>query len=59
MVTKSSLPRLDWVTVKRNGTGQRLPYCFCKGTTGRALMFIHGLGVAKENFRHQSSGGFV
>src|SRR5262245_32489722 len=50
MVIKSSLPRLDWVTVERNGIEHRLPYCFRKGTTGPALIFIHGLGGAKENF---------
>ena len=50
MVTKSSLPCLDWVTVERHGTEHRLPYCFRKGTTGPALIFIHGLGGAKENF---------
>lgn len=50
MKSKSSLPRLDWVTVSRDGAQYRLPYCFRKGTTGPALLFIHGLGGAKENF---------
>lgn len=50
MTIKSSLPRLDSLTVHRNGFEHRLPFFFRKGTTGPALLFIHGLGGAKENF---------
>lgn len=46
----SNLPELDWVTVERSGVRHRLPYCYRKGTNGPALLFIHGLGGAKENF---------
>jgi pimeloyl-ACP methyl ester carboxylesterase len=46
----SNLPRLDWVTVSRNGAQHRLPFWFRKGTNGPALLFVHGLGGAKENF---------
>jgi len=46
----SNLPRLDWVTVELNGARYRLPFCFRKGTNGPALLFVHGLGGAKENF---------
>lgn len=45
----STLPRLDWVTVRRNDSEVRLPYCY-RGGTGPAVLFIHGLGGAKENF---------
>ena len=48
-MNRSKLPRLDWVTVCRNGAEIRLPYCHRKGT-GPAVLFIHGLGGAKENF---------
>jgi pimeloyl-ACP methyl ester carboxylesterase len=44
------MPRLDCVTVCRGELQYRLPYCFRQGTTGPALLFIHGLGGAKENF---------
>jgi pimeloyl-ACP methyl ester carboxylesterase len=47
---KGTLPTLDWVTVRRNGAAYRLPYCFRKGNGGPALLFVHGLGGAKENF---------
>lgn len=45
----SALPRLDWVTVRRNGRDVRLPYCHRSGT-GPAVLLIHGLGGSKENF---------
>src|SRR5579859_4724314 len=44
------MPRLDCVTLCRGEVQSRLPYCFRQGTTGPALLFIHGLGGAKENF---------
>jgi pimeloyl-ACP methyl ester carboxylesterase len=46
----ASLPRLDWVTIKRGKFQHRLPFLYRQGTTGPALFFIHGLGGAKENF---------
>ena len=49
-IAGSNLPRLGWVTVTRQGKEFRLPYFFRKGTTGPALLFVHGLGGAKENF---------
>jgi pimeloyl-ACP methyl ester carboxylesterase len=48
--TNRNLPCLDWAIVNRNGVQYRLPYFFRKGTTGPALLFVHGLGGAKENF---------
>ena len=50
MTFKSNLPRWEALTVSRNGFEHRLPFVFRKGTTGPALLFIHGLGGAKENF---------
>src|SRR5690348_2061816 len=41
---------LDWITVRRNEAAYRLPYCFRKGNGGPALLFVQGLGGAKENF---------
>jgi pimeloyl-ACP methyl ester carboxylesterase len=49
-IVGSNLPTLDWATVTRHEAQFRLPYCLRKGTTGPALIFIHGLGGAKENF---------
>lgn len=46
----SNLPQIDKVTVVRRGANLQLPYMFRKGTTGPTLIFIHGLGGAKENF---------
>lgn len=46
----SNLPQIDKVTVVRRGARLQLPYMFRKGTTGPAIIFIHGLGGAKENF---------
>lgn len=38
------------ISVVRKGEVIRLPYMFRKGTTGPRVIFIHGLGGAKENF---------
>ena len=46
----SNLPRIDKVIVTRKGAAVHLPYMFRKGTTGSTVVFIHGLGGAKENF---------
>ena len=50
MAVKGTLPILDWITLRRNDAAYRLPYCFRKGNGGPALLFVHGLGGAKENF---------
>lgn len=46
----SNLPHIDSVTVVRHGATIELPYILRKGTTGPTVIFIHGLGGAKENF---------
>lgn len=49
-LTGGHLPQVDWVRVELRGAEFRLPFCFRKGTTGPALLFLHGLNGAKENF---------
>jgi pimeloyl-ACP methyl ester carboxylesterase len=49
-VLKGTLPTLDWIAVRRNESAYRLPYLYQKGNGGPALLFVHGLGGAKENF---------
>jgi pimeloyl-ACP methyl ester carboxylesterase len=44
------LPRLDQVAVDWRGGILSLPYFYREGTGGPAVMFVHGLGGAKENF---------
>jgi hypothetical protein len=44
------VPRLDEVTINWQGRRFSLPYLFRQGTGGPAIMFVHGLGGAKENF---------
>ncbi|MCI0538921.1 MAG: alpha/beta fold hydrolase [Verrucomicrobiales bacterium] len=44
------LPRLDQLTVEWRGKSFSLPYFYRPGTGGPAIMFVHGLGGAKENF---------
>jgi len=46
----TKLPRLDMVTVDWQGRQFRLPYLCRDGTGGPAILFVHGLGGAKENF---------
>lgn len=48
--TNPNLPRIDTVTVTHHGATLRLPFLFRLGTTGPKVVFIHGLGGAKENF---------
>jgi pimeloyl-ACP methyl ester carboxylesterase len=53
MATKdlpATLPRLDSFTIVQNGVKVQLPYMFRRGTRGPTIIFIHGLGGAKENF---------
>jgi pimeloyl-ACP methyl ester carboxylesterase len=45
-----NLPQIDEVTLTRRGIQIQLPFMFRKGTVGPTLIFIHGLGGAKENF---------
>ena len=47
---QTNLPRLDRLTVEWGGRNFSLPY-FCRdGTGGPSILFVHGLGGAKENF---------
>ena len=48
--TQTNLPRLDRLTVAWNGRPFSLPYFYRDGTGGPAILFVHGLGGAKENF---------
>src|SRR5690349_13564791 len=47
---KAKLPRLDKLTVEWHGRKFSLPYFYRQGSGGPAIMFVHGLGGAKENF---------
>jgi len=47
---QTKLPRLDLLSVEWNGQQFRLPYFYREGTGGPAILFVHGLGGAKENF---------
>lgn len=46
----TSLPRLDRLDVEWNGIQFSLPYFYREGTGGPSILFVHGLGGAKENF---------
>jgi pimeloyl-ACP methyl ester carboxylesterase len=48
--TKTKLSRLDWLTVEWRGRALSLPYFYRDGAGGPAVLFVHGLGGAKENF---------
>jgi pimeloyl-ACP methyl ester carboxylesterase len=50
MATRPELPRFDWAGLELNGKHVTLPYIFRKGTTGPAILWLHGLNGAKENF---------
>lgn len=45
-----NLPRLDRLAVEWHGRHFSLPYLYREGTGGPAILFVHGLGGAKENF---------
>ncbi len=47
---QTDLPRLDRLTVEWHGGHFSLPYFYRDGTDGPAILFVHGLGGAKENF---------
>jgi pimeloyl-ACP methyl ester carboxylesterase len=47
---RTKFPRLDQVIVEWRGRQFSLPYLYRDGTGGPCVVFIHGLGGAKENF---------
>jgi pimeloyl-ACP methyl ester carboxylesterase len=47
---QANLPRLDRLVVEWRGRHFSLPYLYREGTGGPAILFVHGLGGAKENF---------
>ena len=47
---QTNLPRLDSLTVEWSGREFSLPYLYRQGTSGPSILFVHGLGGAKENF---------
>lgn len=47
---QSNLPRLDWLAVEWRDRHFSLPYMYRSGTGGPSVLFVHGLGGAKENF---------
>jgi len=48
--TRAKLPSLDELTVEWHGLRFSLPYFFREGSGGPSVLFVHGLGGAKENF---------
>ena len=47
---QTNLPRLNRLVVEWRGRHFSLPYLYREGTGGPAILFVHGLGGAKENF---------
>ena len=47
---KAPLPRLDRLKVEWRGWQFLLPYLYREGNGGPAILLVHGLGGAKENF---------
>ncbi|HEX5704664.1 MAG TPA: alpha/beta hydrolase [Pyrinomonadaceae bacterium] len=47
---QTNLPRLDRLVVEWRGRQFSLPYLYREGTGGPAILVVHGLGGAKENF---------
>jgi pimeloyl-ACP methyl ester carboxylesterase len=47
---QTNLPRLDLLAVEWHSRHFSLPYFYREGTRGPAVLFVHGLGGAKENF---------
>jgi pimeloyl-ACP methyl ester carboxylesterase len=47
---QTNLPRLDRLVVEWRGRHFSLPYLYREGTGGPVILFVHGLGGAKENF---------
>lgn len=50
MPIQTKLPRLDWIALEWGGRQYSLPYLYREGTGGPSILFVHGLGGAKENF---------
>ncbi|MCP3995828.1 MAG: alpha/beta hydrolase [bacterium] len=48
--TKSNLPRLEWLHIPWNGRHVALPCYWRPGRGGASVLFVHGLGGARENF---------
>jgi len=44
------LPKMEWLSVSRAGKEFHIPVQLRMGTHGPTLLFVHGLGGAKENF---------
>lgn len=49
-LSNKMLPRLDQITIHNRGRRFAIPYLYRRGTGGPAVLFVHGLGGAKENF---------
>src|SRR5215470_4645389 len=47
---QTKLPRLDLLAIDWRGRQFHLPYLHRDGNGGPAILFVHGLGGAKENF---------
>ena len=47
---QTKLPRLDLLTIDWRGRQFHLPYLYRAGSGGPSILFVHGLGGAKENF---------
>ena len=47
---RANLPRIDILTLELRGRHFSLPYLQREGTGGPSVLFVHGLGGAKENF---------
>jgi pimeloyl-ACP methyl ester carboxylesterase len=47
---QTHFPHLDLLAVEWRGREFRLPYLYREGTGGPCILFVHGLGGAKENF---------
>lgn len=48
---KKRFPRLDRIALPYRGRTLSIPYLYRPGSGGPAVLFIHGLGGAKENFQ--------
>ncbi len=47
---QANLPRIEQLDVKWNDESFSLPYLYREGTGGPEVLFVHGLGGAKEDF---------
>ena len=48
-LSNKMLPRLDQINIHNRGRTCAIPYLYRPGTGGPAVLFVHGLGGAKEN----------